>query len=197
MIQLTFSIPQVCALDDKGDNTSHCAGINPDADGNVTHNGGDPFGWAMSALIEAIDNGDLSDDIKKDESNDPFADRNALNFGTDPMSTAEKQYDSRLPTIVFETPYYDKNGKWIYSVIENPLKISKIPQTIASSIPPVINRSLGTPKIPQLPAKFRTTGSSQIVPLLTNANACSGLYAWQILLGAGSDSGLLAFCGGD
>ena len=32
-------ITHVCALDDKGDNTSHCAGIDP-ANGNVGGNGG-------------------------------------------------------------------------------------------------------------------------------------------------------------
>jgi len=203
-------ITHVCLLDEHGNNTSKCAGIDP-ANGNVGGNGGDAFGWAMSALNEAINNGELHDgskdnpndptddhdDIMKNEDNDPFADRNALNFGKDPMGTAERQYNNRLPGIEFETPYFDSNGKWIYSVIEKPLKLSTIPQTVASSIPPVVNRSLGTPKVPQLPAKFRATGSSQIVPLLTNANACSGLYAWQILLGAGSDSGLLAFCGGE
>jgi RHS repeat-associated protein len=192
-------ITHVCLLDEHGDNTSKCASISPDSEGNVTHNGGDPFGWAMSALNEAINNGDLSDDITKGESNDPFADRNALDFGSDPLSTAEKQYNALLPTIEYETKYYNHDGTWKFSVIEKPVKLSKITQTpgSASMIPPVVNRSLGSPKIPQRPPKFRTTGSSPVVPLLTTENACSGLYAWQILLGSGSDGGLLAFCGGE
>lgn len=192
-------ITHVCLLDEHGDNTSKCAAISPDSQGNVTHNGGDPFGWAMSALNEAINNGDLSDNIRDGESNDPFADRNALDFGSDPMSTAEKQYNALLPTIEYETRYYNPDGSWKFSVIEKPVKLSKIAQTpgSASMIPPVANRSLGSPKIPQRPPKFRTTGASEIVPLLTNTNACSGLYAWQILLGTGSDAGLLAFCGGE
>jgi hypothetical protein len=65
-----------------------------------------------------------------------------------------------------------------------------------SFMQPAVTRSLGTPKIPSRPAKFASQGSMQVVPALSMADSCSKLYALQILLGVSSDSGLLAFCGG-
>ena len=97
---------------------------------------------------------DHHDDMTANEDNDPFADRNALNFGKDPMGTAEMQYVAHtLPTVWVVTDGVDDKGLPYHTEVKR--KVTSIPQTpgSASIIPPVINRSLGTPKIPQRPTE--------------------------------------------